>query len=124
MLIYKILDIFFLVFHTTLILFNLFGWIYRKTKLFNLITIILTFLSWIVLGIFYGFGYCPFTDWHFEILRKLGETGLPNSYIAYLIERLTGFTPNPDIVDISTIAGLVFALIISGYVNFFRKGNN
>jgi hypothetical protein len=67
------LDVFFLVFHASLILFNLFGWMFRKTRVWNLVTLLLTGLSWTLLGIFYGFGYCPFTDWHFQVLEELGK---------------------------------------------------
>lgn len=115
------LDIFFVVFHSTLIVFNLFGWIWKRTRRLNLITLLLTGASWFILGIFYGIGFCPLTDWHWQVLEKLGRTGLPDSYIAYLIQRLTGLTPNGEWVDVLT-AGLYFlALAISFYMNFFRK---
>ena len=59
-------DIFFVVFHTALILFNMAGWIWKKTRLANLITLLLTGSSWLVLGLIVGsLGYCPLTDWHF-----------------------------------------------------------
>ncbi len=120
---YKFLDIFFVVFHTTLILFNLFGWIWKKTRLANFITLVLTAASWFILGIFYGIGYCPLTDWHFNILRKLGEHGLPGSYIKYLVDRLTGLDINSQLVDIATVAGLFLALALSVYTNFFFSKN-
>ena len=31
------------------------------------------------LGAVYGWGYCPCTDWHWDVKRRLGETGLPRS---------------------------------------------
>jgi len=112
--IYHILDIVLIVFHTTLILFNLFGWIWRKTRIFNLITLLLTGASWLFLGLIYGvLGYCPLTDWHFSILNKLGETGLPNSYIKYMIDRLTGLNFNATLVDKGTLWAFLAALILS-----------
>ena len=70
--IYQILDIFFVVFHSSLVLFNLFGWLWRKTRVINLVTLSLTGASWLFLGMIYGSpGYCPLTDWHFNILIKL-----------------------------------------------------
>jgi len=112
--IYHILDIVLIVFHTTLILFNLFGWIWRKTRIFNLITLLLTGASWLFLGLIYGvLGYCPLTDWHFSILNKLGETGLPNSYIKYMIDRLTGLNFNATLVDKGTLWSFLAALILS-----------
>ncbi len=117
----ELLDIFFIVFHTALTLFNLFGWIWRRTRKFNLIILLLTGSSWFVLGIFYGIGYCPLTDWHFQILRKLGETGLPHSYLKYLFDRITGLDINSSLVEITTLLLFLLALLASVYFNFFRK---
>jgi hypothetical protein len=114
----KILDIFFTVFHTLLVLFILFGWIWKKTRRINLICILLTAASWLILGIFYGIGYCPLTDWHFNVLERLGHTGLPSSYITFLVIRLSGFHPNQGLVDLVTAMGLAVAMIASIYLNF------
>ena len=103
----KLLDFFFILFHTCLVFFNLFGWICRKTRVWNLITLLLTGGSWFILGIFYGIGYCPFTDWHFRVLEKMGETNLPASYIEYIVERFLPVDVNPQLVDIFTV-GSVF----------------
>ena len=113
----KFLDIFFTVFHTSLVLFNLLGWIWKRTRRLNLICLLLTAGSWVILGIFYGFGYCPLTDWHFSILTKLGYTDLPSSYLSFLFTRLTGIPINQSLVDALTLWGLVLALIISLYLN-------
>ena len=113
----KFLDIFFTVFHTCLVLFNLFGWIWKKTRPYNLISLLLTGASWVILGIFYGFGYCPLTDWHFSILRKLGHTDLPNSYLSFLFTRLTGIQLEQSLVDAVTTWGLILSLAISLYLN-------
>ena len=115
--IYQIIDIFFVVFHTMLILFNLLGWIWRKTRLLNLITLLLTGGSWFILGIFYGIGYCPLTDWHFNVLYKLGKTNLPSSYIEYLSERLTGADFKASLVDTLTLLGFILALVLSLWLN-------
>ena len=114
---YPFLDYFFMVFHTLLIIFNVFGWIWRKTRKLNLIVLLLTGLSWTFLGIFYGFGYCPLTDWHFKVLRKLGEYDLPNSYIKYLIDRLFGLDLNADLVDQLTLIIFIVVLSISLILN-------
>lgn len=114
----RFLDLFFTAFHSTLVIFNLLGWIWKRTRLLNLICILLTASSWLILGIFYGFGYCPLTDWHFNILRKLGYTDLPDSYLSFLFTRLTGWQVEQSMVDAFTVWGLVIALILSLYVNF------
>jgi hypothetical protein len=113
----RLLDLFFLIFHTILIFFNLFAWIFRKTRKLNLIILTLTGASWVILGIFYGMGYCPLTDWHFNILEKMGHTNLPNSYIKYLADRLTGLDFNPELVDNATLILFFIALAISTYLN-------
>ena len=106
----KFLDIFFTVFHTLLVLFILFAWIWRRTRKVHLVIVLLTAGSWILLGFFYGFGYCPFTDWHFRVLEQLGYTNLPSSYISFLVIRITGFRPNQVLVDAFTTGGLVLGM--------------
>jgi hypothetical protein len=113
----KFLDIFFTVFHTCLVIFNLSGWIWKLTRRLNLICLLLTAGSWLILGIFYGWGYCPLTDWHFQILTKLGYTDLPNSYLSFLFTRLTGIPIDQSLVDAVTLWGLIIALVISLYLN-------
>jgi hypothetical protein len=117
----KSLDIFFVIFHSTLILFNLFGWIFKKTRRLNLVILMLTGLSWFVLGIFYGIGYCPLTDWHFQVLEKLGKPSWSNSYIEYLIERLFDVDISGQLVDKITLIAYIVALLISLLVNFFVR---
>ena len=50
--IYRLLDIFFVVFHTLLVGFNMLGWAWRRTRRFHLITITVTLLSW------FGLAWC------------------------------------------------------------------
>jgi len=117
-LIWHILDILFVVFHTTLIFFNLFGWIWGKTRIFNLVVLLLTGSSWLFLGLVVGtLGYCPLTDWHFSILKRLGETGLPSSYIKYLADRLTGLDISVSLVDNVTLYSFLVALGFSIFFN-------
>jgi hypothetical protein len=112
--IYRILDIFFVVFHTSIILFNLFGWIWRKTRIYNLILLMLTGISWLVLGLLVGtLGYCPLTDWHFNVLNKLGVPDLPSSYVKYLADRLTGLNFDSSVVDKVTLYAFLAALGLS-----------
>jgi len=68
MLLYRLLDYFFLVFHLGIVIFNLFGWIWPKTRKANLILLLLTAASWFGLGLIYGIGFCPFTEWHWQVL--------------------------------------------------------
>ncbi|PSQ80190.1 MAG: DUF2784 domain-containing protein, partial [Bacteroidetes bacterium QS_1_65_9] len=56
---YVFLDAFFLVFPSSLVLFNGLGWMGRATRRANLATLLATLGSWVVLGLWKGFGYCP-----------------------------------------------------------------
>ena len=115
---YHFLDKFFFVFHSSIIVFNLTGWIWKKTRLLNLISLLITFLSWFFLGIWYGFGYCPCTDWHWQVREKLGYYNMPSSYLEFLIESITGVNVNSRLVDIFAVIFLLSAIFISTYVNF------
>jgi len=122
--IYRFIDIFFVIFHSSLILFNLFGWIWKKTRFANLVTLMLTGGSWLFLGLIVGtLGYCPLTEWHFKVLEKLGETNLPYSYVKYLGDRLTGLNLDSTLVDKFTLYSFLAALAISIYLNVrdFKK---
>ena len=125
--IYSILDIFFIIFHSSLVIFNLVGWIWKKTRLYNLITLALTGASWLFLGMIVGTpGYCPLTDWHFRVLEKLGKTDLPNSYMKYLADRITGLDINASLVDNVTLYTFLAAIVISVLLNIrdlIRKRN-
>lgn len=113
----KLLDLFFVIFHTLLIIFNLFGWVFQKLRKANLITLLLTAFSWFILGLFYGIGYCPLTEWHFMILEKLGNENLPTSYIKYIIGRLTGYDANAQVTDMFTMVFFLAALGVSAFLN-------
>lgn len=115
---YVFLDYFFTIFHGSLVLFNLVGWIWKTTRPFHLAAISLTMLSWLGLGLFYGWGYCPSTDWHWQIKRTLGETQLPASYIKYHADALTGMQWDPFIVDLTTLILGVSALVLSCFLNW------
>jgi hypothetical protein len=115
---YHVLDILFVIFHTSLTLFNMLGWIWKKTRPANLVTLAITGSSWLFLGLIVGMlGYCPLTDWHFTILYKLGKTDLPTSYVKYLVDRLTGLDVDQSLVDNATLYGFLAALAISLTLN-------
>ncbi len=106
---YPFLDILLTVAHLTVIGMNLLGWIWQKTRKLHLVCVLLTACSWVILGIWYGWGYCFLTDWQWEIKRTLGETDLPNSYIKYAVDQLTGWDTNPDWID--TLTALSFGIV-------------
>jgi Protein of Unknown function (DUF2784) len=115
---YHLLDYFFLYFHFAVVLFNLFGWIWSKTRKWNLALLLLTGASWFILGIFYGIGYCPLTAWHWTVLYKLGVTNLPNSYIKYIVFRIFGVNFRDGLVDSYTGISFSIAFTCSVIFNF------
>jgi hypothetical protein len=111
------LDKFFFVFHSCLIVLILFGWAWKRTRLANLVVILLTAFSWFILGIWYGYGYCPSTDWHWKVRARMGIPDLPTSYTKFLIDSLTGWDVSQRAVDIVTLVLLIGALTASLYTN-------
>jgi len=104
-----------MLFHSGLILFNVFGWIIQKWRFANLISLSLTAFSWFVLGIWYGFGYCPFTDWHWKVRQLLGYNDESNSYIHFLILKVTGINLPENWVDTTTVIVFFLAFSINIY---------
>jgi len=125
-LILKILDVFFFGFHTVVILFNVFGWIIPKWRLANLIVLSLTAFSWFILGIWYGWGYCVFTDWHWQVRELLGYQDMSSSYIHFLLLKLTGLEVSVSVVDTVTtlVFFLAFAISITLNVSTWKRKKN
>lgn len=119
---YKLADTFFFVFHIALIVFNLFGWIPAATRKWNLITLGATAFSWFILGIFYGFGYCFLTDWHWQVREHLGYSTTSNSYIHFLLVELTGISVKEELVDVFTVILFFAALATSVVLNIRDRG--
>ena len=111
-------DWFFVIFHTSVVFFNLFGWIWKKTRKANLALLTLTMASWFLLGIWYGIGYCPITDWHWDVLKAMGNNDLPNSYVKYIIDRLAGTDVDAQLVDITVAICFGLAVFASIFANF------
>lgn len=114
---YQFLNIFFFVFHTLFTLFNITGWLFRATRKWNLVTLLLTAFSWFVLGIWYGWGYCFCTDWHWEVRERLGYHDQQNSYIHFLLLQLTGINFNETLVNNVTLIVFIISVIMSIWLN-------
>ena len=115
---YAFLDTFFVIFHSSLVVFSLVGWIWKKTRTAHLLVLSLTMCSWFGLGIWYGFGYCPLTDWHWQVKSQLGETNLPSSYVKYYADWLTGQNWNAFLLDLAVAILGVAAFGVSIWLNF------
>jgi len=103
--------------HAALVLFTLTGWIWQRTRRLHLLVVVLTLGSWVGLGAWYGWGYCPMTDWHWQVKAALGETGLPASYIKYYADALTGESWNPTLIDVWVVGLALTALVLSAVLN-------
>lgn len=113
----KIIDAFFFGFHSILVLFNVFGWLIPRWRFANFITLSLTAFSWFILGIWFGWGYCICTHWHWQVRDMLGNHDMSSSYIHFLILKITNIDIPINLVDSYTVIVFVLALIISTYLN-------
>lgn len=114
-------DILLTIAHVVLIGFNLTGWIWPRIRKAHFITLLITAASWFVLGIWYGWGYCPLTDWQWQVKEQLGERNLPNSFVKYYADKITGSDIDPSWVDSVTLGCLIAAVLASVYINFFKR---
>jgi hypothetical protein len=80
-----------------------------------------TATCWFILGIWFGIGYCPITDWDWQIKEKLGEHNLPNSFIKYYADIVVGHSVNASLIDTLTAAGFFIAALLAVYFNFIQK---
>lgn len=115
------LDFLFTLIHLLIIGFNLFAWVFPRTRKLHLYGVAVTLGCWLILGIWYGIGYCPVTAWQWEIKARLGEQNLPNSFVKYYADRITGQDINANLIDILTVGLFFFSILTSVYLNFFKK---
>ncbi len=117
---YKILNIILECIHIILILWILIGWSIKKIRIFHFITINIILFFWFIVGFFYGFGYCPLTDYHWKIKSILGEKNLPYSYISYLLYKFNIYI-NESIVDIFVLTITITIYIVSFFLIIKNK---
>lgn len=121
---HRLLDVLFVVLHASLVGFNMLGWAWRRTRPLHLLTIGATLLFWFGAGMAYGWGYCPLTDWHWDVKRALGETGLPASWIKYHLDALTGIDWNAALVDGVVMGSALVALGLSVALSLRDRGRS
>ena len=114
---YQFLNVFFFVFHTAFTLFNIIGWAFPKTRKLHLITMLLTAGSWFILGIWFGWGYCLCTDWHWQVREALGYKDRSNSYIHFLVNKITGQDLDQAFVEKATLIVFFVCFLISIVLN-------
>jgi hypothetical protein len=117
----RILDLLLTLLHFVIIGFNLLGWIWKRTRKLHLIVVCATAACWFILGIWFGIGYCPITDWDWQIKEKLGEHNLPDSFIKYYADIIVGHSVSASLIDTLTAAGFFMAALLAVYFNFIQK---
>ncbi len=119
----QFLDVFLTIIHGSLILFFILGWISKKTRKVHFILVCIIAISWFVLGLFYGFGYCFLTDIHWRVKMSLQEENLPISFIKYIFDKMTGYDFNELLIDYITLAVFICILMISILLYIKEKFN-
>lgn len=116
----KILDLLLTILHFLIITFNLFGWIWRPLRKLHLVSVLIIVVCWFILGIWFGIGYCPLTDWQWHIKQKLGEQNLPGSFVEYYAVKISGGPVSTRLVDSVTALCFAIASLLSIYVNLLK----
>ena len=78
---------------------------------------LLTVFSWYLLCIWYGWGYCFCTDWHWKVRERLGYYDHSSSYIHFLVYKITNIDFNEDLVITVTISIFFICLFLSVLFN-------
>ncbi len=115
-----LLDHGFYVFHLLLTGFNVLGWSWARTRVLHRWCVGVTAACWLTIGpLLYGtLGYCPLTDWHWQIKELRGQTDLPDSFITLLLNQI-GIFPAPESVDM--LVGVVFAFVVLVTLYLWRR---
>ena len=109
------LDYFLSCFHLFFLFFNLFGWILSVR--WHLLCVGSTAFSWIGLGVYYGWGYCFLTDWHWRIKESLGEIHLPASYISYILSKYLRLKVSDEWINLTSAVVFPAVFILSVMLN-------
>ncbi|MEZ0262468.1 MAG: DUF2784 family protein [Alphaproteobacteria bacterium] len=109
-------DIAFDIVHLGVIFFNLFGWIWPATRLAHRWLVAATVVCWLGIGAWYGtIGYCPLTDWHWQVKNARG-TGTPAySYIDYLLQ-MAGIHADPVYIDAGVAVVFISVVAVTVYL--------
>lgn len=104
-------DIFFLLFHSALTIFNALGWATRWTRRWHLVTMALTGLSWVGLGYWFGWGFCLCTEWHWQVREAMGRPIPFDSYIAFMLYQFKG-----RVFDATLVARVTLGVYLASWV--------
>ena len=112
-------NIFFHCVHLALV-FCFFVWLSEKTLLAPCILSILILLSWLGLGMIFGYGYCLVTVIQWRLEKRMGEESYTEYYIKYILDIVTGFDTNPQTVNtVTTIT--YYVIFVLSIIFVFRN---
>ena len=114
---YRLIDGLFHSVHIFIILFVATGWIFSALLPYHLALISLTLACWFILGIWFGFGYCPISDWHWKFKGAVGEGRPDGSYIYVVLQRFSQRKLNAAVVDKVVLIGTLAIMGISLFLN-------
>ncbi len=112
--------------HISFILFFILGWIPKRTRTVHYFLVILVGVSWFILGLFYGFGYCFLTDIHWRVKMARGEVDLPFSFIKYILDKSLGYNFDKVLIDYVTLAVFISIFFLSTILfikNYVKKSS-
>jgi hypothetical protein len=85
---------------------------------------LLTAFSWFVLGIWYGWGYCACTDWHWQAREAMGLYDRSDSYIHFLLLKLTGINFDPQLVEHVSLIIFLVCFILTVWLTIKGRKKN
>ena len=113
----------FFVFHTAWIAFTSLGWIWRKTRPWQVAMALLTALSGSVWASGTAGDTAPARTGHWRIRSRMGFDD-PPSYIQLLIRVLTGIVVEPRIADALALVTLTVATLLSVVLPVRNRGQS
>ncbi len=120
-----LLDWFLNILHFAIVFMLCFGWLTNITRKFHRLLLCVVTLCWLAIGPLIGksIGYCPVTDWAWQVRTLRGETELEYGYINYLTEKLGLHMSNSttDLVVGIIFAGIWIATVILWISEYRRK---
>lgn len=103
--------------HLAVIGLNLFGWTVPRLRVVTFLMQLITIGCWVGFGVVKDWwGYCPLTDWHWEVLAALGNEPAQNNYIAYILAQWAGlYLPNAMVQGL-IIGSFTMAVLANSYI--------
>ena len=108
--------------HVLVVLCVVFGWVPKRTRRGHRWLVACTFMSWVALGPFYGFGYCVLTGWHWDIKGARGLKPETSSFIKWAIDSSTGWDAPAAWVNNATIGVFVVICLITPVLWWRERG--